>query len=142
MFKNIVYWILANAFLPIISPVLFGAGIKWLDNRTFPFVELFFNLIDNGFYIFSAASLIFSLYEEYDICKRCISLIMQTILVLLLLIASGMFYIIYNKNEDYVSQHHMQFYLIWFLTALCACFVKYSILKYKKRMYGNGTRYC
>lgn len=137
MFKNITSWFLVNAFLPIMSPVLFLAGIKWLGDGTLPVVELFFNLIDEGFYIFSAAGLVFSLYEEYDICKRCIGPIMQTFLVLFLLITFGMFHVMQNKSEDYVSQHHIQFYVIWFLTALCACCAKYNILNYKKKIYGT-----
>lgn len=134
MFKKILSWFLVNAFLPIVSPVLFLAIVAWFSEGTFPIVDLFFNLIDNGFYIFSAATLIFSLYEEYSICEKCIGIVMQTCLVLMLIVTLGMFYMIHKETVYYVNQHHTQFYLTWLMTAIFAGVGKYRILRYKKRL--------
>lgn len=133
-FKKILAWFLVNALLPIILPVLFLSVVKWFNNGTFPFIDLFFTLIGNGFYIFSAATLIFSLYEDYNICKKCIGIIMQTCLVVMLIITLWMFYMIQQETARYVSEHQIQFYITWLMTALFAGIGKYRIVKYKKRM--------
>lgn len=131
--KNIILWFLVNAFLPIISPALFLAVIAWFSDGTFPFMDIFLKLIDGGFYIFSAAALVFSLYEEYNICEKCIGLLMQTSLVIMLVVTLGMFYVIHKESVDYVNQHHTQFYITWFMTAALAGIGKYKILRYKKQ---------
>lgn len=134
MFKRILLWFTVNALLPVLVPVVFLATLSWFKDGTFPIMKLFYLLIDSGFYIFSAATLVFSLYEEYDICKRCIGLVMQTVLVLLLIMTLGMFYQIQNNSADYVNAHHLQFYVVWIMTAFSAAIVKYRILDYKKKL--------
>lgn len=134
MFKKIGLWFTMNAILPILVPVLFLAGGQWLSDGTFPLKDLFFQLTDSGFYIFSAATLVFSLYEEYDVCKRCISILMQTFLVLMMLVTLTMFYQIQNNSADYVNEHYKQFFITWFMTALLAGIVKYKILNYKRQL--------
>lgn len=134
MYIKITSWFAVNAFLPIIVPVLFLAIVAWFEDGTFPFWCLFVDLINSGFYIFSAATLIFSLYEEYGICKKCITPIMQTILVLLMIASLFMFYKIQKETKDYVNDHRLQFYIIWLVTASCAAITKFKIFKYKKQL--------
>lgn len=134
MFSKITAWFAVNALLPIIVPVLFLAIVSWFGDGTFPFVHLFIDLINSGFYIFSAATLIFSLYEEYRICEQCIKPGMQTILVLLMIASLFMFYKIQTATDSYVKGHQLQFYIVWGFTALFAGIVKYKILRYKKQL--------
>ena len=134
MVVKIVAWFLVNAVLPIMVPVLFLAIVVWFGDGTFPVKRLFFELVDSGFYIFSAATLIFSLYEDYGICEKCIKPLMQTILVLLMLATLFMFYKIQIETDDYVNSHHLQFYIIWLATAFFAGIVKYKILRYKEQL--------
>lgn len=135
MFAKIVTWFLVNALLPIIVPVLFLASMAWLEDGNFPFATLFLDLVNSGFYMFSAATLVFSLYEEYGICEKCIKPIMQTVLVLLMLATLFMFYKNQKETADYVNSHQLQFYTIWGFTALFAGIVKYRILKYKESVH-------
>lgn len=133
MFKNLILWLFVNAILPICVPALFLAAAEWISDGAFGFIELLISLSNSGFYIFSAATLVFSLYEEFSICRKCIGLIMQTLLVVLMFITLAMFYKIYNGSNEYVSNHQTQFYVIWMLTAVCAGTAKYKILSYKKQ---------
>lgn len=59
---------------------------------------------------------------------------MQTMLVILMIATLGMFYKIQNGSEDYVNSHYLQFFIVWFMTAIAAGIVKYRILNYKKRL--------
>lgn len=134
MVVKIVAWFLVNAVLPIMVPVLFLAIVVWFGDGTFPVKRLFFELVDSGFYIFSAATLIFSLYEDYSICEKCIKPLMQTVLVLLMIATLFMFYKIQVETADYVNSHQLQFYIIWMATAVFAGIVKFKILRYKEQL--------
>lgn len=134
MFKRIWYWILVNAILPIVIPALFLASINWLLDGSFPIRDLFSKLINDGFYIFSALTLMFSLYEDYDALKECVKPIMQTWLVLMAIATLAMFYQIQTRDNSYIDNHQFQFYLIWILTAISSIIVKYKILKRKQRL--------
>lgn len=134
MFSKIAAWFAVNALLPIIVPVLFLAIVSWFGDGTFPFMRLFMDLINSGFYIFSAATLIFSLYEEYGVCEQCIKPGMQTILVLLMIASLFMFYKIQTETDSYVKGHQLQFYIIWGATAMSAAIAKFKILKHKEQL--------
>lgn len=133
MFKKLVIWFIVNAFLPIFVPVVFLASNVWLNDGMFPFFKLFNSLTDSGFYIFSALTLVFSIYEEYSICKKCIGIEMQTLLVILMFITLVMFMQIYN-GQEYVIGHKSQFYIVWLATAMSAGFAKFKILNYKQKL--------
>lgn len=134
MFKQITFWFLANALFPMIIPAFFLAIVAWFSDGTFPFGKQFCLLIDSGFYIFSAASLVFSLYEEYNICEKCVGILMQTCVVLLMIATLGMFYKIQNESIDYIENHRIQFYIIWTMTALLSGIIKYKMIRYKNRL--------
>lgn len=111
-------------------PALSLAVVDWFIDESFPIKELFVELVNDGFYIFSALALVFSLYEEYDICKKCIGPLMQSWLVLLMIATLGMFYQI--QGGEYLNTHQLQFGVIWSMTALFAGIIKYKIIKYKR----------
>ena len=134
MIKKLLLWLIVNAILPIFVPVLFLATVVWISNGKFPCYDLFFDLINSGFYIFSALTLVFSLYEDFNICQRCIGLLMQTFLVVLMFLTLAMFYQMYNNSSEYISKHQFQFYTVWGVTAIFAGIVKYKILRYKKQL--------
>ena len=136
MIKKLLLWFIVNAILPIFVPVLFLAACVWIRNSNgdFPFYDLFFDLINSGFYIFSALALVFSLYEDFNICQRCIGLLMLTFLVVLMFLTLAMFYQMHNNSSEYISEHQFQFYTVWGVTAIFAGIVKYKILRYKKQL--------
>ena len=134
MFKQITLWFSVNALFPMAIPALFLAIVAWFSDGTFPLIKQFSLLIDSGFYIFSAASLVFSLYEEYDICEKCVGILMQTCVVLLMIATLGMFYKIQNESIDYIENHRTRFYIIWTMTALLSGIIKYKMIKYKNKL--------
>lgn len=132
MGKQIFLWFLVNALLPIAVPALFLAIVAWFIDGSFPFWLLMGQLIKEGFYIFSALTLVFSLYEEYGLFKQCVGPMMQIWLVLMAMATLGMFYIMrQNSTSNYIDAHQFQFYLIWCATALSAVIVKFKILRLK-----------
>lgn len=134
MIKKIFLWLLVNAILPMAIPAFLLALVEWFITEEFPIRNIFIELLNSGFYIFSAATLIFSLYEEYDVCKKCIGLLMQSWLVVLIFVTLGMFYQIQNKDTSYLENHNLQFGITWFMTAISAGIVKYKIIKYKSKV--------
>lgn len=132
MGKQITLWFLANAFLPIVVPALFLAVVAWFIDGSFPLKLLLEQLIKEGFYIFSALTLVFSLYEEYGLLKKCVGPLMQTWLVLMAIATLGMFYVMRkDATTNYVAAHQLQFYVIWITTAISAIVVKFKILRLK-----------
>lgn len=131
--KKILLWLTANAILPIVFPAFFLAIIAWIKDGTFPLIQLTLQLIQEGFYVFSALTLVFSLYEDYDLTKRCVTPIMQSWLVLMSVLTSLMFYVMrQDPSSEYMSKNLFQFFTIWLMTAISAIIVKFKILKLKK----------
>lgn len=131
MFVRILVWFAVNAIFPIIIPVFFLAAVSWYNDGTFPFWKTFLDLINSGFYIFSASTLFFSLYEDYKEYNACIKPFIQTILVLMLIVSLFMFYKIHTGTKQYIEKHQLQFLITWLATAVFAVIAKYKILKYK-----------
>lgn len=131
--KRILLWLIANAVLPIVFPAFFLAIVAWIKDGSFPLIQLIIQLIQEGFYVFSALTLVFSLYEDYDLTKRCVTPMMQSWLVFMSVLTSLMFYIMrQDPSSEYMSKNLFQFYMIWGLTTISAITVKYKILKLKK----------
>lgn len=134
MVKKLFLWFVVNAFLPIFVPIVFLASNVWINEGKFPCFELFKSLTNSGFYIFSASTLVFSIYEEYSICKKCIGIGMQTCLVVLMFLTLVMFLQMYDGYEGYITEHKSQFYVVWGATAISAGIAKFKILKYKQEL--------
>lgn len=134
MTKQLFLWFLVNALLPMAIPALFLASIAWFKDGSFPVIILLNDFINNGFYIFSASALVFSLYEEYGMCTKCIGIGMQTWIVLLMIATLGMFYQIQSQDATYLNNHQIQFGVIWCMTAISAGIIKYRIIKYKRKL--------
>lgn len=133
--KKILLWLIANAVLPIVFPAFFLAIIAWIKDGSFPLIQLTVQLLQEGFYVFSALTLVFSLYEDYDLTKRCVTPIMQSWLVLMSVLTSLMFYVMrQDPASEYLSKNLFQFCSIWVATAISAIVVKYRILKLKKNL--------
>lgn len=133
--KKILLWLIANAVLPIVFPAFFLAIVAWIKDGSFPLVQLTVQLIQEGFYVFSALTLVFSLYEDYDLTKRCVTPMMQSWLVFMSVLTSLMFYVMrQDPSAEYMSKNLFQFFTIWILTAISAITVKYKILKLKSNL--------
>ena len=85
--------------------------------------------------MFSALTLVFSLYEDYDLTKRCVTPMMQSWLVFMSVLTSLMFYVMrQDPSAEYMSKNLFQFFTIWILTAISTITVKYKILKLKSNL--------
>lgn len=133
---KILRWLMVNAVMPMLVPVLFLAAVDWFKNGSFPFETYLHSLLYNGFYIFSATSLMFSLLEDYQEFKKCVGPIMVTFLVILTMITLGMFYTIQNNNPDYLVTHRFQFIFVWSVSAVYSIFIKFRIA-YNKIKFGR-----
>ena len=132
MIRKLFRWFIANTLLPILAPVLFLCTISWFKDGSFPFVEVFLELVKNGFYVFSALSLIFSLLEDYPNLKMSgMGPVQGAFNMLLVIMTLYVFLLIQTKDSQYVSSHALQFAVIWILTALSAFYAKFNLLKYK-----------
>lgn len=130
MIKQIILWLIANAVLTILVPIIFLSGLTWFKEGNFPFVCILNNLILQGFYIFSAMALLCSLFEEYRLFKICTTAIDGIAITILILCTCGIFYLTENDKE-YVSKHCFQFYTVWLSSAVYASVIKWRLLKYK-----------
>lgn len=133
--KQILLWFFVNAILPIVIPALFLAAVAWIADGSFPFIDLLQQLMKEGFYVFSAMTLVFSLYEEYDILKKCVKPLMQIWLVLVVIATLGMFYLMRrDTSAQYIETNQLQFYIIWAMTAISASIIKYKMLILKRNI--------
>lgn len=133
MIKKLFRWFMANALLPILAPVLFMCATDWFRDGSFPFLALFLELVKNGFYVFSALALIFSLLEDYpDLKMSGIGPFWGACFMLLVVMTLYMFLLIQTKDSHYVSSHGYQFGVIWIFSALAATYAKYKLICYKR----------
>lgn len=133
MIRKLFRWFMANVMLPIFAPAFFMCIIYWFQDGSFPLWVVFLDLVKNGFYVFSALALIFSLLEDYPNLKMSgIGPLYGAFLMLLVVMTLYMFYLIQTKDSQYVSSHGIQFGIIWGLTALSAFYAKYKLIKYKR----------
>lgn len=133
IWKRITIWFIVNAILPILVPAFFLAIIPWFKDGSFPFFSLIVELIKEGFYVFSALTLILSLYEDYGILKKCVQPLLQSWVVLMTIATCIMFYLMRQDPTSHYMEHSLtQFFLIWLATATTAIIIKYKILKIKK----------
>ena len=133
MIQKLFRWFMANALLPILAPVIFMCVIDWFKDGSFPFLTWFLDLVKNGFYVFSALALIFSLLEDYPVLKMSgIGPLFGAGLMLLTIMTLYMFLLIQTKDSQYVSGHGIQFGVIWVFSALSATYAKYKLLNYKQ----------
>ena len=132
MFWNLARWFCANTLLPIFVPVLCLCTIEFFRDGTFPFGDTFVLFIRNGFYIFSALTLLFSLLEDYPLFKLSgLGFVFGCLIMLSLVLTLLMFYFIETKNEFYINDHPIQFLSVWVASALLAIYAKYKIVDYK-----------
>ena len=130
--KKLFLWLLANAILPILIPVLFLCFADLLVSNIFPFWDKTIKLFDEGFYIFSAATLVFSLVEEHSACEKCLRHHIIILLCVLLFCTGVMFCLKYYDN-DYIQNHKIVFLSTWFATSLFAIIAKFEVISYKKK---------
>lgn len=130
--SKVFMWLLVNAIIPILIPVICIWGANWLFTRvTITFWNLFKNFMSQGYYIFSALTLICSLFEDYKILKYCINPLQFIVIGILLTLTMGMFYVHYINNL-YLKNHFLQFMLVWIALVTYAIYLKYRIVLYKK----------
>lgn len=133
LWNRIGVWFLVNAILPILVPAFFLAVIPWLKDGSFPIFSLIMDLIKEGFYVFSALTLIFSLYEDYGLLKKVVNPLLQTWVVLMAIATSIMFYLMrQDATAHYMAHNLFQFSVIWICTVMLAVIIKYRMLKFKR----------
>lgn len=124
---------MANALLPILAPVIFMCIIYWFRDGSFPFLTVFLDLVKNGFYVFSALALMFSVLEDYpDLRMSGIGPLYGAVSMLFVIMTLYMFLLIQTEDSQYVSSHGFQFAIIWIATALTSIYAKYKLIKYKR----------
>lgn len=131
MFRKLLLWFFANALLPILVPLFYLVLREWITNGSFPLIRMFQELTINGFYVFSALALYFSLFEDYDIYAKCTKPFMIIWQCLLMIATLAMFYKMYNEDVRYFINNSPQFLTVWFLTAIFSIIKKVDIIKYK-----------
>lgn len=132
MLSKLFRWFIANTLLPIFTPVFFMCMVGWFQDGTFLFGVIFIELVQNGFYIFSALALIFSLIEDFPVFKLAgIGFGYGVWLMVLIIMTLSMFYQIQTKDSGYIQSHVLQFVIVWCFSAISAIAAKYRIIKYK-----------
>lgn len=132
MIAKLLRWFVANTVLPVFAPVLFLCLVDWFQDDTFLFGMKFLELTRNGFYVFSALALIFSLIEDFHLFKLSgVGSGYGAWLMFLIIVTLLMFYLIQTKDSLYIQNHSLQFVVVWFLSAISAISAKYKIIKYK-----------
>lgn len=126
--KKVFWWLVANAVIPVLIPVVCIWGANWMFS--FPnitFCDLFKNFMAQGYYIFSALTLICSLFEDYKALKYCIDPLQFIVIGILLTLTMGMFYLQYVNNQ-YLQSHYLQFMSVWVALVVYAIYLKYKIV--------------
>lgn len=130
--KKLSLWLFANAILPILIPVLFLCVWDLYVSNTFPFWSITMELFDEGFFIFSTSTLIFSLVEEHSVCKECLKPLVIIILCILLF-GTGIMFVLNDSNTNYMLNHKIVFLITWLATVLFAGVAKFEVISYKKK---------
>jgi len=132
--KKLITWFFANTVLPIVVPVFFWCLFEWIQdgNGGFLLINKFTKLVMDGFYVFSALTLLFSLIEDSRVFKFAgIGVGYGAGIMVLVIITLWMFYQIKVKDASYIESHSIQFILVWCITVASAIYAKYRIIKYK-----------
>lgn len=138
MAKKLILWFLANSVLPILIPVVCLCIPPLFCDSEFPFVKNLTKLISDGFYIFSALALVFSLVEDWKALNFCAKFWDGIIMSLLLVATCIMFYLLETNNDSansYIDSHLWIFIITWVGTATYAFCVKYKILSYHNKVH-------
>ena len=132
MFAKLFRWFIANTVLPVFIPVFFMCVVDWFQDGSFSFGTKFIELIKNGFYIFSALTLVFSLIEDFPSFKLSdIGFVDGCILMVAMIMTLVIFYKTQTGDSLYIQNHVLQFVVIWSFSAISAIIAKYKIVKYK-----------
>ena len=136
MAKRLSMWFIANALLPIVTPVLFLCFADWLISGSFPLKSVLLGLIQNGLYVFSGLTLIFSLFEDCSSFKSAgVGLGFGIFFTLCLIATLTVFYFIQEKDSLYIASHGVQFMVIWIASVVFAISAKYKIMKNNKYLF-------
>lgn len=137
-FKKLIKWLVANGFLPILIPVLCLCIPCLFKSNCFPFVSNFEKLFFNGFYIFSAMSLVLSLLEDYEVLNFCTKTWENIVMVLLVLSLCYVFCLNeQDGRENYIPQHMWVYIIVWVANVVIASILKCKILLYHSKTETN-----
>lgn len=137
--KKVGVWLLVNAILPIVLPVIiirFGEFFSsdLVDSKL---EDKFDFLIKDGFYIFSACTLVFSLVEDFF--KRCsfskLDMVLCVVLTICFILTAIFFWQSYSDPEKvFIQEHRILFFSVWIVTALFSTFTKVIMEVNKKNI--------
>ncbi len=134
--SKVLVWLLVNAIVPILIPVVCIWGADWFFREsTTGFWDLCKDFMFQGYYVFSALTLICSLFEDYRAMRYCVNTWHSIIIGVLMTLTMGMFYVQYI-NSCYLQSHYMQFMIVWGALVLYAILIKFQIVIYKRK--NNG----
>lgn len=135
--NNIVYpllrWFLANAVFPIVIPILVLVAGDWFFADKIDIPVSAQKLLYEGFYIFSAMTLLFSLFEDYKAFQDSIKPVEAMILMIPMIGTCIIFYATERNGLTYFANHIIQFLSLWVVLALYAVFIKIKIIIYKQK---------
>lgn len=131
LFLTLARWVFANAILPILVPVLILVGGDWFFADHINVSESLTKLVYEGFYIFSAMTLVFSLFEDYAVFQAEVKPVAGMLMMLPMMGTCIIFYATEKNGVDYFSSHIFQFFCMWGALAIYATYLKYRIVSYK-----------
>lgn len=135
--NNIIYpllrWFLANAVFPILIPILVLVAGDWFFADKIIVPELVQKLFYEGFYIFSAMTLMFSLFEDFKTFQEALKPLEAMILMVPMIGTCIIFYATERNGLTYFADHLIQFFSLWVALAFYATFIKTKIILYKQK---------
>ena len=133
--KNIILpimrWLLANAIFPILIPVVVLVLGDCFFFSIFHVLDPIKKLLFEGFYIFSAMTLVFSLFEDFSTFQKAIKPLTAMFLMAPIFGTSIIFYASERKGLGYFEEHLSLFLIIWGLLVLYATYIKYKMIRFK-----------
>lgn len=124
-------WLLANAILPIVAPILVLLIGDWLFGGIVELSTAIKKLMYEGFYIFSAMTLLFSLIEDFETFQKAIKPLAAMILMLPIVGTCVIFYMTEKNGLDFFANHLTQFFVLWGALVAYAAFIKIKTIIYK-----------
>lgn len=136
--KILCKWVFFNALVPVIFPIFLLMIGDWLFEGHIAIEKSIKKLMYEGFYIFSAITLIFNLLENYSAFKKAVTPLAAMVMMIPAVCISIIFYQTEKEGLCFFTEHVQQFILVWIFMVLCAAYLKYKIIYYNLKYGYNG----
>lgn len=126
---TLLLWLLANAIIPIGLPAFFLWSVKVLQGeKDVCFLNLFQQLLENGFYVFSSLALACSLLENLKEFNKTVHWVEASLITALILAIGFMFYQVEFVNKNYFIDNFSLFLCVWIALAAVSSEVKFRMI--------------